>query len=286
MADAFVAHLFHMMERQDGMLVQKIRECDDLKKALDEVTRHIHELRVDNAQLQERIVQQGEQMRHELDLIRREVVAAVAAAAGAPKAPGELDRPQHVHRTPSPPRKSRGGRLRRSRTSSADHDAAHVAEPLLLADSPHHADGGANSGEDPDAYDALNAEPAAPSNESPLLPDEDQSGLLSGVKLEPTRWGSSTERPDLSPPVQWFPFRAEDVKGCPFTVFVDDDNDFHDPFGVGAVAIANVKKADAPPQLLRKGATEAAGKPQAAFVEAASANPRSDIDWERSELAV
>ena len=74
-------------------------------------------------------------------------------------------------------------------------------------------------------------------------------------------------------------------KTVPFTVFVDDDdNDFTDPFGVGAISAF---KVESPP--LKGGA--AAGKPQAAaLTNAASAfvaaAPRLDIDWERSELAV
>jgi hypothetical protein len=283
--DAFVGHLFHMMERQDGMLVQKIKECDELKKALDEVTKQIQELRVDNAQLRERVGQQGEQMRHELDLIRREVVAAAAAVA-APTATS-TSRPQHLHRTPSPPR--RGRRMRRSRTSSAEIDGAQVAEaprtPLLLADSPHRAreDGASNVARD--VLEMGETEPIAPSNESPFLSEENKNDL-SGVKLEPTRrkWTStsSPSGPDLSPPVQWFPFLSEDVKDCPFTVFVDDDNDFHDPFGVGAAAASKMDAKGARGTLKPAPATTNA----AAAPAVVAASHRQDIDWERSELAV
>jgi hypothetical protein len=283
--DAFVGHLFHMMERQDGMLVEKIKECDELKKSLDEVTKQIHELRVDNAQLRERVGQQGEQMRHELDLIRREVVAAAAAAAAVvPSATATTSRPQHVHRTPSPPR---GRRMRRNRTSSAEDDAQVAEEPgspLLLADSPPRArEDGANNVARDVLEMVVETEPAAASNESPFLSEENKKDL-SGVKLEPRRqWTSSSPSgPDLSPPVQWFPFLSEDVKDCPFTVFVDDDNDFHDPFGVGADAITF--------EVPRKGAL-ASLKPAPATTNTAApaavaASHRQDIDWERSELAV
>jgi hypothetical protein len=283
--DAFVGHLFHMMERQDGMLVQKIKECDELKKALDEVTSQIHELRVDNAQLRERVGQQGEQMRHELDLIRREVVAAAAAAAVVPSAAtATTSRPQHVHRTPSPPR---GRRMRRNRTSSAE-EGEQVADeprtPLLLADSPPRArEDGANNVARDVLEMVVETEPAATSNESPFLSEENKKGL-SGVKLEPRRkWTSSSPSgPDLSPPVQWFPFQSEDAKDCPFTVFVDDDNDFHDPFGVGAGAITfDVPKKGALASLKPAPATTNTAAPAAV-----AASHRQEIDWERSELAV
>jgi hypothetical protein len=276
--DAFVGHLFHMMERQDGMLVQKIKECDDLKKALDEVTSQIHELRVDNAQLRERVGLQGEQMRHELDLIRREVAAA------APSATATTSRPQHVHRTPSPPR---GMRMRRNRSSSAEDDAQVAEEPrtpLLLADSPPRAREDRANNVARDVLEmAVETDPTATSNESPFLSEENKKDL-SGVKLEPRRqWTSSSPSgPDLSPPVQWFPFRSEDVKDCPFTVFVDDDNDFHDPFGVGAGAIAFV----APKKGALASLKPAPATTNTAAPAAVAASHRQDIDWERSELAV